>query len=140
MPCYVVTLRFSQIPPAPGPSPSPCPGTGWDHSIAISRRPLTTGSETGLADMSFCTAHWAGCSPRCSAPSAERKFAAAVPDGPPQGVESWLGFRALEDAVAPPVMIHRHWGTALRLAPEIPVVVPASCGSTCRRLSTGALR
>ena len=43
--------------------------------------------ESGLADMSFCTAHWAGCSPCCAAPSAERKIAAAVPDGPQQGVE-----------------------------------------------------
>ena len=34
------------------------------------------------------------------------------PDGTPQGVESCLGFRKLENVGALPVMIHRHWGTA----------------------------
>ena len=46
------------------------------------------------------------------------KIVAAVPDGPPQGVESCLGFRELENAVALPVMIHRHWGTALARRPR----------------------
>ena len=107
-PHYVVTLTFSQIPPALSRSPSPGPGTGWDHRISISRRPRTTGGETGLADMSLCTAHFAGCSLRSCAPSAERQIAAPVP---PQGVESSLGFKALENAGAPPEMIYRHCGT-----------------------------
>ena len=142
-PYYVVTLTFSQIPPGLGRSPSPGPGTGWDHRTSISRRPLTTGGETGLADMSFCTAHWAGCSPRSSAPSAERKLAAAVPDGPPQGVESCLGFKALENAVAPPEMIHRHWGTPPAWRPRFRSWRRrrvAAHAAVCRRCVDGALR
>ena len=46
------------------------------------------------------------------------KFAPVVPDGPPQRVESCLGFRELENVGAPPVMIHRHWGTALARRPR----------------------
>ena len=84
--------------------------------------------------------HWAGCSPRYSAPSAERKFAAAVPDGPPQGVESCLGFRELENAGAPPVMIHRHWGTALAWRPRFQPWCrhrAAAHAAVCRRCAAG---